>query len=699
MKKYLSILVLSVFCMAPASADEGMWLPSLISQRIGDMQAKGFTLTAEDIYSINQACLKDAVVHFGGGCTGELISPEGLLITNHHCGYGQIQRHSSVEHDYLRDGFWAMTRAEELPNPGLSVSFLEYMEDVTDKVLKGYKDGMSEEEREALVEKNSAKLVEEAVAEGKGLRASVEPLFYGNKYYMFVFRRYTDVRLVGAPPSSIGKFGGDTDNWMWPRHTGDFSIFRVYADKDNNPAAYSEDNVPYKPKKYFHIAAGGVKEGDFTFVYGFPGSTREYIMSEGVRYVSDVTNPAKIALRTMRLDVQKKYMDADQAVRIQYSSKNASVSNAWKKWQGEMKGIVRLGTVARKQAFEASFMEWAEGTEYEGIIPALDSLYKALEPYNYALDYYNESARTIELVQFASRAVKAAEGGSDSALKAVEAAFYKDYFLPIDKESFVAVMNAYKDNVPVDFRPPYFDSTLAVYGGSIEKWADDLFSASVFADRAALEAMDCAAVAALQDDPAVVFGREFTSWIGENIRPVVSRLNSEINLLNRDYVRGQMEFQPEKTFYPDANSTLRVAYGHIKGYSPSDGVYYMPFSTIEGIMEKDNPDIFDYNIPQRFRDIVASGDYGRWGHDGKVPVCFIATNHTSGGNSGSPVIDSKGRLIGINFDRVWEGTMSDIEFDPDFCRNISLDIRYVLFVIDMIGNADHLIDEMTIETE
>ena len=699
MKKYLSILVLSVFCMAPASADEGMWLPSLISQRIGDMQAKGFTLTAEDIYSINQACLKDAVVHFGGGCTGELISPEGLLITNHHCGYGQIQRHSSVEHDYLRDGFWAMTRAEELPNPGLSVSFLEYMEDVTDKVLKGYKDGMSEEEREALVEKNSAKLVEEAVAEGKGLRASVEPLFYGNKYYMFVFRRYTDVRLVGAPPSSIGKFGGDTDNWMWPRHTGDFSIFRVYADKDNNPAAYSEDNVPYKPKKYFHIAAGGVKEGDFTFVYGFPGSTREYIMSEGVRYVSDVTNPAKIALRTMRLDVQKKYMDADQAVRIQYSSKNASVSNAWKKWQGEMKGIVRLGTVARKQAFEASFMEWAEGTEYEGIIPALDSLYKALEPYNYALDYYNESARTIELVQFASRAVKAAEGGSDSVLKAVEAAFYKDYFLPIDKESFVAVMNAYKDNVPVDFRPPYFDSTLAVYGGSIEKWADDLFSASVFADRAALEAMDCAAVAALQDDPAVAFGREFTSWIGENIRPVVNRLNSEINLLNRDYVRGQMEFQPEKTFYPDANSTLRVAYGHIKGYSPSDGVYYMPFSTIEGIMEKDNPDIFDYNIPQRFRDIVASGDYGRWGHDGKVPVCFIATNHTSGGNSGSPVIDSKGRLIGINFDRVWEGTMSDIEFDPDFCRNISLDIRYVLFVIDMIGNADHLIDEMTIETE
>ena len=474
-----------------AVADEGMWLPSLISERIEDMQAKGFELSAEDIYSINQASLKDAVVLFGRGCTGELISPEGLLITNHHCGYAQIQQHSSVEHDYLRDGFWAMTREEELPNPGLTVSFLEYMEDVTEQVLDGYESGMTEEERTELIEANADCLIEKAVEAGGGLRASVESLFYGNRYYMFVYR----------------KFGGDTDNWMWPRHTGDFSIFRIYADKDNNPAPYSEDNVPYRPKRYFHIAAGGVEEGDFTFVYGFPGSTREYIMSEGVRYVSEVSNPFKIALRTMRLDIQKKYMDSDQAVRIQYSSKNASVSNAWKKWQGEMKGIVRLGTVARKQAFESRFMDWAEGTEYEGIVPALDSLYGVLEPYNYALEYYNESARTIELVQFATRALSAAESGSDSALKAVEAAFYKDYYVPIDKECFVAVMNAYKEDVPVDFRPEYFDSTLAVYGGSIEKWADDLFSTSVFADRAALEALDCAGVAALKDDPAVVFGR------------------------------------------------------------------------------------------------------------------------------------------------------------------------------------------------
>lgn len=696
-RRYILIAALSLIC-GVSFADEGMWLPSLISQRIGDMQAKGFELTAEDIYSVNQASLKDAVVLFGRGCTGELISPNGLLLTNHHCGYSQIQQHSTVEHDYLRDGFWAMNSTEELPNPGLTVSFLDRMEDVTDKVLKGYSPDMSEDERNEIVAANSAKLIEEATAEGNGLRASVESLYYGNKYYMFVYREYSDVRLVGAPPSSIGKFGGDTDNWMWPRHTGDFSIFRIYADKNNNPAPYSEDNVPYRPKKYFPLAVGGVEEGDFTFVYGFPGSTREYIMSEGVRYISEVSNPFKIALRTMRLDIQKKYMDADQAVRIQYSSKNANVANAWKKWQGEMRGIDRLGTVARKQAFEAGFMKWAEGTEYEGIIPRLDSLYNALEPYMYAYDYYFESVRTVELTKFAANAVRLASSGSDSALQALAETFYKDYYLPIDKEIFVAVVKSYVDHVPEDFRAPYIDSTLSVYG-SVEKWADELFTNSVFADRKAFEALDCAGIAALTDDPAVRMGREPEDWIENHVLPEAGRISAEINLLNRDYMRGQMEYQPEKAFYPDANLTLRVAYGHIQGYSPSDGIYYLPFSTIDGIMEKDNPEIFDYNIPQKFRDIVAAGDYGRWGEGGSVPVCFIATNHTSGGNSGSPVIDGKGRLIGINFDRVWEGTMSDIEFDPAFCRNICLDIRYVLFVIDKIGGAGHLIDEMTIDYE
>ena len=696
-----------------AHADEGMWLPSLISQRIEDMQAKGFRLTAEDIYSINRASLKDAVVLFGRGCTGELISDEGLLLTNHHCGYSQIQKHSSVEHDYLRDGFWAMNRDEELPNEGLTVSFLERMEDVTDAVLQGYSPEMTETQRDSVVKANSGKLVEKATASGNGLRATVEALYYGNQYFLFLYREYSDVRLVGAPPSSIGKFGGDTDNWMWPRHTGDFSIFRIYADKDNNPAPYSEENVPYRPKMHFRISLDGVEEGDFTFVYGFPGRTQEYLMSEGVRYISEVSDPHKIALRTMRLDIQKKYMDAGQAVRIQYSSKNAGVANSWKKWQGEMRGIRKMGTVGKKREYEKAFKEWAHGTEYEGVVERLDSLYGLLEPYSYATDYYGETAYSVELVRFAlgynkkltesmlsSSTDRIAELRKE--MKKMAADFYKDYFIPIDKESFVAVMDAFDRNVTDDFKPEYFKESLSRYG-TMEAWADSLWNSSVFADSLKLkEATD--SLRLLSEDPAVKFGDAFDDWYKKEIRPVTRRLNSEITLLNRDYMRGQMEFSPDRVFYPDANLTLRMAYGSVQGYSPADGIYYEPSSTLEGIMEKDNPEIFDYNIPQRLREIHATKDYGPYAvTDSKgnttVPVCFIATNHTSGGNSGSPVINADGNLIGINFDRVWEGTMSDIVFDPDLCRNISLDIRYVLFIIDKVAGAGHLLEEMDFVSE
>ena len=698
-----------------AHADEGMWLPSLISQRIEDMQAKGFRLTAEDIYSINSASLKDAVVLFGRGCTGELISDEGLLLTNHHCGYSQIQKHSSVEHDYLRDGFWAMNRDEELPNEGLTVSFLERMEDVTDAVLQGYSPEMTESQRDSVIKANSGKLVEKATAEGNGLRATVEALYYGNQYFLFLYREYSDVRLVGAPPSSVGKFGGDTDNWMWPRHTGDFSIFRIYADRDNNPAPYSEDNVPYRTKRHFRISLGGVEEGDFTFVYGFPGRTQEYLMSEGVRYISEVSDPHRIALRTMRLDIQKKYMDAGQAVRIQYSSKNAGVANSWKKWQGEVKGIRKMGTVGKKQEYEKAFMEWARGTEYEGVVERLDSLYGLLEPYSYATDYYGETAYSIELVRFAlgynkkltesmlsSSTDRIAELRKE--MKKMAADFYKDYFIPIDRESFVAVMEAFDRNVTDDFKPEYFKESLTRYG-TMEAWADSLWNSSVFADSLKLKkATDSLRLLSLSEDPAVKFGDVFDDWYKKEIRPVTKRINSEITLLNRDYMRGQMEFSPDRVFYPDANLTLRVAYGSVQGYSPADGIYYKPVSTLEGIMEKDNPEIFDYNIPQRLREIHAAKDYGPYTvTDSKgnitVPVCFIATNHTSGGNSGSPVINADGDLIGINFDRVWEGTMSDIVFDPDLCRNISLDIRYVLFIIDKVAGAGHLLEEMDFVSE
>jgi len=688
-----------------AKADEGMWLPSLISQRIADMQEKGFRLSADDIYSINQASLKDAVVLFGRGCTGELISPEGLLLTNHHCGYGQIQKHSSVEHDYLKDGFWAMSREEELPNPGLSVSFLERMEDVTDTILKGYEEGMDEEQRVEIVKKNSEALIAEVTKEGKGLRATVEALYYGNQYFLFLYRQYEDVRLVGAPPSSIGKFGGDTDNWMWPRHTGDFSMFRIYADKDNNPAPYSEDNVPYKPKKYFRISTKGVQEGDFTFIYGFPGRTQEYIHSEGVRYIEEIGDPHKIHLRTLRLDIMNRYQAESQKVRIQYSSKNANVSNAWKKWQGEVKGIKKMNTVQTKRDFEKAFDRWAHGGEFDGVISRIEEIYKELEPYQFATDYYSETVRTVEIANFAMSIARLfIQEDSTTVFDAVQAArlaesFYKDWYLPIDKESFIAVMNEYERNVPADFKPEYYKSRMASYG-SVEAWAEDIFTNSLFIDPEKVKTLTPEDRDAVMTDPATEFFNEFLKWYYNDILPVTTRLNQDLQLAYRDYMRGQMVYcrtqRIMKDFYPDANLTLRVAYGHIKGYSPADGVYYTPSSTIKGIMEKDNPEIFDYNIPQRLRDIYATKDYGRWADaSGEVPVCFIATNHTTGGNSGSPVINADGDLIGLNFDRVWEGTMSDIVFDPEICRNIALDIRYVLFTIDKIGEADYLLDEMT----
>ena len=712
----VTMSLLTAFSALTARADEGMWLPSLIGNRIADMQEKGFRLNAEDIYSINQASLKDAVVLFGRGCTGELVSPEGLLLTNHHCGYGQIQQHSSVEHDYLKDGFWAMSREEELPNKGLTVSFLERMEDVTGIILKGYSPEMSESERAGLVKQNSDALIKEVTQEGKGLRARVEALYYGNQYFLFLYREYPDVRLVGAPPSSIGKFGGDTDNWMWPRHTGDFSIFRIYADKDNNPAPYSPDNVPYQPKKYFRISTKGVQEGDFTFIYGFPGRTQEYIHSEGVRYIEETGDPHKIALRTKRLDIMSRHQAESQKVRIQYSSKHAGVANAWKKWQGEVKGIRKMKTVQTKKEYEKGFSKWAVGTEYEGLTDRIAQIYGQLEPYTFATDYYGETIRAVEAAAFASSIAKLYKEADDSlsfdSRKACDLSesFFKDYHLPIDKEIFAAMIQEFDRNMPEAFKPKYHSEMMQKYGNA-KAWAEDLFAGTMFTDQAAVEALSVAKDQEsigtdrnkVMNDPAVVFFNEYYNWYSKDIRPEAARLNQELQLAYRDYMRGQMEYAEAingpkalEAFYPDANLTLRVAYGHIKGYSPADGVYYTPSSTIKGIMEKDNPEIFDNNIPQRLRDIYATKDYGRWvDASGEVPVCFIATNHTTGGNSGSPVINADGDLIGLNFDRVWEGTMSDIVFDPEICRNISLDVRYVLFTIEKIGGASYLFNEMT----
>ncbi len=677
MKKFLIVLVGAMFSLNTLWADEGMWLPSLIGDKIKDMQAKGFRLTAEDIYSINQASMKDAVVLFGGGCTGELVSADGLLLTNHHCGYGQIQSHSSIEHDYLTDGFWALSREEELPNPGLSVSFLVRMEDVTDRIAAG----------EAV-----ADIVAAAREDGR-YSASVESLYYGNQHFLFVYEVYRDVRLVAAPPSSIGKFGGDTDNWMWPRHTGDFSIFRIYADKDNRPAAYSEDNVPYHPKRFFTISTEGVEPGDFTMIYGFPGTTRRYVTSDFVDYTLNHSNPLKIALRTMRLNTIIAAQEADPVVRIMYASKHANIANAWKKWQGESLGLERLGTIAKKEAYEAGFQKWAESSrpEYADVLPALHAAYDELLPYAIARDLYSEAFSIVELI---SAANSAARGNWDCET------FYKNYSAEIDRAIAVQTWAEYAANAEERFIPDFFKEQVEACG-SVEAYVNTLFENSDLTSREKYEAA-LAVGKDFKQDPAYMIAVAFSDLLRDQIQDRYTELNNQITDLYHTYMQGQMDYEPERIFFPDANLTLRVAYGSVQGYKGDDAVSYRHFTTLDGIMEKDSPEVYDYDVPDRLREIYRTKEYGRWainiGTEAAphltVPVAFIATNHTTGGNSGSPVINGDGHLLGINFDRTWVSTMSDLEFDPEYCRNIAVDIRFVLFVIEKIGGADYLFDEM-----
>ena len=713
-RSFISILLIAVLSL-PSFADEGMWIPLLLKKyNIEQMQAKGFKLTAEDVYSINKASLKDAVMIFGGGCTGELISGEGLLITNYHCGYRQIQQHSSIEHDYLTDGFWAMSKEEELPNPGLTVTFLKRMEDVTDKVLKGVTDDMTEKERESLVNKNIKALKEKASKENEGYQIVIKPFFYGNQYFLFVNEIYKDVRLVGAPPSAIGKFGGDTDNWMWPRHTGDFSVFRIYANKENKPAEYSKDNVPYKPVKHFTISLKEVKEGDFTMVFGYPGSTYEYVPSYHLKMLTEYINPKLIDVRTKKLDIMNSYQEKNPTVRIQYAAKNARVSNSWKRWIGEDKGLAKLNAVAKKENFESRFENWCKedpqrDAKYGSLLEDYKKVYDSYAPYRLAYYYTSEVAFRygIELASIAG-AFNALTNEKDIAnrekminsFKDKIKTFYKDYYMPLDKDMTAMLLKMYKQNVPAEFQPDIYKYIDKHFKGDIDKYTEYLFKKSVFTSESSVNELlsnfDKKAVKKIEKDPAFILYNSFRNEYNTAIKPELNNLQLQLNELNRKYMAAQMEFEKDKVFYPDANFTLRVAYGNVKGYQPRDAVYYEYRTTLKGIIEKDNPEIYDYNVPAKLKDLYKQKDYGQYEVDGTVPVCFVATNHTTGGNSGSPVLNAEGQLIGINFDRAWEGVMSDLMFNPDQCRNISLDMHYMLFLIDKFAGAGYLLDEMTI---
>jgi hypothetical protein len=705
----MMVAVLMTAGMLNLKAEEGMWIPMLLEKyNIGAMQEAGLRLTAGDIYSVNQDCLKDALVIFGGGCTGEMISADGLVLTNHHCGYGAIQRHSSVESDYLTNGFWAMSREEELPNEGLKVTYLRYMKDVTEEMEEGMAGEMDPEEVRQARQRNMGNLIKEAT-KGTHYNAVVRPFYYGNAYYMFVYEAFNDVRLVGAPPEAIGNFGADQDNWMWPRHTGDFSIFRVYADQENKPAAYNPSNRPYQPRKHLEIAAGGIEEGDFTMVMGYPGSTTAYLYSAAVRSMLETTLPVKIGLRTTRLEIMDRYMRADDVVRIQYASKFRGVSNAWKKWQGIILGLTRNHAVDVKLEEEKNFTAWVEADgertlKYDGLLDEFARLYGEMEQYELALEMMNESVMAIELFRQASRINRMMhQGAPPEQIEQQMKGFYKNFHRPVDQEICAAMLEAYFSQMPDSFAPACAEEIRGKYKGDYSKYAEALYNKTVFSrpekfkklmERYGNDAEK--GIKSFQKDPMVAIVNQFSELFMMEAVPVYSKLEDLLEQNYKRYMAALLEMEQDRILYPDANFTMRLTYGKVDSYKPKDGVAYRYYTTLSGIMEKSKEGFVDYAVPEKLRELYEAKDFGKYGVNGTMPVCFIASNHTSGGNSGSPVMDADGRLIGINFDRNWEGTMSDVHYDPSLCRNITVDIRYVLFIIDKFAGAEYLLDEMDI---
>ncbi len=710
MRRLNVLLLLTVLIVGKAIADEGMWLPSLIHKiNIDEMQEMGLELSAEDIYSINNSSLKDAVVALDrGSCTAELVSGKGLLLTNHHCAFGEIQSHSSVENDYLRDGFWAMSYEDELPNPGKTVTFLKSIEDVTDAVLADVTGEMSEEERKQKINEVADELEDEAKGDTH-YETYVRSFFNSNRYYLFVTETFRDVRLVGAPPQALGKFGGDTDNWMWPRHTNDFAMFRVYCGPDGKPARYSEDNVPYEPEHFLPVSLKGIEEGDFAMIMGYPGSTNRYKTSYGVNYTMKVTNPVRVKVREKKLDILNDYMSSSQKARIQYASKYARSSNYYKYSIGQNRGLKNLEVISKKKKLEDEFTRWVNSDpqrrgKYGKALEYIADTYSELED-NKAREYMAEAMiRGPEIFMFAYRAnslfrVLDDDEPNEQRIKMVTERikgsldrFYKDYHAPTDQKVVAALLELYAENNDARFYPDFFEKATRKGFG---KYTDKMFRKSMFPEREELEEfLDDPSLKDLKKDWVFQAARDIFDKYRE-IGELASQKDDQLMKGRRLFVAGLMEMQEDKHFYPDANSTMRLTYGKVLDYEPRDGVIYKYYTTTDGYLEKEIPGDDEFHVPERMKEMLLAEDFGRYAdEDGNLHACFITNNDITGGNSGSPVINGNGELIGIAFDGNWEAMSGDIAFEPELQRCINVDIRFVLWVIDKYAGATHLIDEM-----
>ncbi|MCX6329047.1 MAG: S46 family peptidase [Bacteroidia bacterium] len=714
MRKIISLLfVILISAGFKARADEGMWLLPLIEKlNIGTMTQLGLKLSAEDIYSLNKACLKDAIIIFGGGCTGEIVSSQGLILTNHHCGYGSIQSHSSVEHDYLKDGFWAMTKEEELPNPNLSVTFLIRIEDVTDQILANVKPEMSESDRTlAINEARSA--IERKAQEGNNYRIQVATFYGGNYFYLLVYERYNDVRLVGAPPSSIGKFGFDTDNWEWPRHTGDFSVFRVYSAPDGKPAPYSKDNVPLKPKYWLPVSIKELNKGDYAMILGYSGRTQRYYTSYEVNEILNITNPNRIKIRGIKQDIWMADMVADKKINIQYASKYSGSSNYWKYSIGQNNQLKNLNVIAKKQAIENQFNNWINAdperkTKYGEALNLIKNSIEGRAEYQNALQYFNECLQGCELVgysQVANGLLTALKSGDTQKIadftKRIKdniADLYKDYSAPTDQKSTKAMLKLYRADVPVKFHPDFYTNVVdKKFKGKIDKFVDDMFAKSVLTSEAKLLAfLEKPVIKTLEIDPVVLTSVSFNK-IRDDLSKEISKFDGDLAKGRRLWIAALREMTPEKTLYPDANSTMRLTYGTIQDYDPKDAVTYKYYTTLQGVVDKYKPGDYEFDLSQRLIDLNNKKEFGRYASSrGYMPVCFLTTNDITGGNSGSPVMNANGELIGLAFDGNWEAMSGDVAYEPALQRCICVDIRYVLWIMDIYSGAKNLVDEMTI---